>query len=151
VTAAGPRWSDDEALLAVLREALREERDVPPHFVEVAKATFTWHSIDAELAALTFDSLSAVGTRTPHAAVRELTFATRELTISVQVTDRSLHGQVVPPQPGRLEVQVRDGEPRVVDIDEHGWFAVSPVPREAFRLLVSTASGTRAQTDWFTV
>jgi hypothetical protein len=151
VTAAGPDRGGDEELLAALREALREERDVPPQFLESARAVFTWHSIDAELAALTYDSLSAAGTRTQHAAIRELTFVTSELTISVQVTERSLHGQVVPPQRGRLEVHVRDGSPHVLDLDEHGWFAVSPVPRTAFRLLFSTDSGARALTDWFTV
>ena len=41
---------DDEDLLALLRDALAEQREVPTRFVEAGKATFAWRSIDAELA-----------------------------------------------------------------------------------------------------
>ena len=51
-------WDDDEELLALLRDALAEQHDVPARFVEAGKASFAWHSIDAELAALAYDSVA---------------------------------------------------------------------------------------------
>ena len=51
-------WDDDEELLALLRDALAEQRDVPARFVEAGKASYAWHSIDAELAALAYDSVA---------------------------------------------------------------------------------------------
>lgn len=36
-------WSDDDELLTVLAEALREKSDVPARFVEAGKAIFTRH------------------------------------------------------------------------------------------------------------
>ena len=52
----GAWWEDDDALLAAVKRAIREAEDVPPEFVEAAKTSFAWHNIDAELAALTYDS-----------------------------------------------------------------------------------------------
>ncbi len=148
-------WSDDDELLSALREARGEERDVPAHFVEAGKAVFTWHSIDAELAAITYDSLAealpTAVTRAEHAAIRELTFAARHVTIHIQVAGDSLHGQVVPPQRGEIEVHVRGRTPQVIEVDEQGWFAVAPVPRASFRLLYRTLTGSSALTDWLTI
>jgi hypothetical protein len=52
-------WEDDDQLLAALREAFRSARSVPAEFTATAKATFAWRDIDAELATLTWDSISA--------------------------------------------------------------------------------------------
>jgi hypothetical protein len=151
MSGAGHDWDDDE-LLALLGDALREERDVPADFIESAKGLLTWHTIDAELAALTFDSQAAtVGTRAEQATIRDLTFMTPTLTVQVQVAGSSLHGQVVPAQPGRVELHVQGGAPTVVTVDEQGWFTIEPVPRAEFRLLCRTATGASALTPWLTV
>ena len=42
-------WNDDDELQELLRAALAEQRDTPARFVEAGKASFAWHSIDAEL------------------------------------------------------------------------------------------------------
>ena len=102
-------WQDDdEDLLALLRDALAEQRDVPTRFVEAGKATFAWRSIDAELAALAYDSVAdpsalAGATRADRAAIRELTFAFRDATVHVQIARAGLHGQVVPARAGEVE------------------------------------------------
>ncbi|GAB3955588.1 hypothetical protein GCM10029976_098820 [Kribbella albertanoniae] len=49
-------WNDDGQLLEALRDALVTEQEVPRAFVEAGKAAFAWRTIDAELAALTYDS-----------------------------------------------------------------------------------------------
>ncbi len=53
---AGQWWSDDDQLLEVLRDALTTAREVPPGLVAAGKAAYSWRTIDAELAALTYDS-----------------------------------------------------------------------------------------------
>jgi hypothetical protein len=49
------RWRDDDRGLAPLDGALSAKRTVPCEFVEAGKATFAWHNIDTELAALADD------------------------------------------------------------------------------------------------
>src|SRR4051812_21728332 len=79
-------WEDDEELLSVVLDALREDRAVPARMIEAGKASFTWRSADEELATLTYDSLTATGaegTRSERATIREVTFAARAVTIQV--------------------------------------------------------------------
>ena len=74
---ASQQWADEDRLMAALAEALQAERDVPREFIDAGQAAFTWHSIDAELAALTFDSETetmAAAVRSAEAAPRFLTF-----------------------------------------------------------------------------
>ena len=47
----------DERLLAALRELFDRSTPLPPRVVEMAKESYTWRTVDAELAALTSDSL----------------------------------------------------------------------------------------------
>jgi hypothetical protein len=148
-------WSDDEQLFAVVEEALREGREVPRCFIEAGEAAFAWRTVDAELAAITFDSAAdnqqlIAATRTERAALRELTFSTRELKIHLQVTDRALLGQIVPAQECEIEVRTVDRQPLLTRTDEVGWFTVQPVPIGSFRLLCRTPRGT-ALTDWLAV
>lgn len=133
-----PWWSDDDQLLAAVGDALDAGRAVPEGFVEAGKAAWEWRDIDAELAALTFDSalderaLPAL-TRAEPATLRTLTFTSPRLTIELEVTDDALLGQLVPPQPGELEVHTADSR-ATAGIDQHGYFVVQPVPPSPFRL-----------------
>src|SRR5215204_6307751 len=87
-----------------------EETDpVPAALVGAARASFTWRTIDAELAELTSDSaLDAAAVRSTRAP-RLLTFTAGETTLVVQVaplaagqeTERRLLGQLVAPRPAR--------------------------------------------------
>jgi len=147
---------DDEDLLALLRDALAEQRDVPGRFVEAGKATFAWRSIDAELAALAYDSVAdpsafAGATRADRAAIRELTFAFRDATVHVQIARAGLHGQVVPARAGEVEMHVEGRPPRRAEVDEQGWFSFAPLPHTPFRLVWRLAGGGPAMTDWLTV
>jgi hypothetical protein len=149
-------WSDDDRLFAELRDALRAARVVPRGFVEAGKAAYAWHGVDAELAALTYDSaldeqFLAAANRAEPAPLRALTFASPELTVELEVTDDALLGQLVPPQPGELEVRRADGSAITVPIDELGCFVVRPIPAGAFRLHCRTADGSAVLTDWITL
>ena len=131
----GQWWNDDAELLATLAEAVRAERAVPPAFVEAGKAAYTWRTIDAELAALVYDSASEpVLTRAEVASLRALTFASAGLTIELEITDGGLLGQLVPPGRGEVEVQTAVGTAARVSADDVGFFAIRPVPTGRFRL-----------------
>jgi hypothetical protein len=146
-------WSDDDDLLELLKDALRIEREMPRGFVEVGKAAYVWRTIDAELAALTYDSAWDAGdlsaaTRAENATLRALTFASGGLTIELEVTPEALFGQITPAQPGVVSVRVEAYETGSVPIDELGFFVVRPVPAEPFRLLLGTELGETVLTGW---
>jgi hypothetical protein len=155
-------WSDDEQLLAVLDDALGAARAVPQGFVEAGKAAYSWRTIDAELAALTYDSAADTElvtiTRAESATLRALTFAAAGLTIELEVTPEALLGQVSPVQAGHAVAYVGAAdaaadEPGASEIgtaviDELGFFVLQPLPAEPFRLLCKVSSGTSVLTGW---
>jgi hypothetical protein len=146
---------DDDALLAVLREALRAREAVPPDFVEAARNAFAWHDIDAELAQLTYDSSRDAeyepSLRAEAASVRALTFTSARLTIELEVTSDALLGQVIPAQAGVITVQPRDGAQTQYPADEIGCFSIRPMPSGPFRLHCRTVAGIDALTGWITL
>ena len=145
-------WTDDEQLLADLGAALRAQRAVPDRLMEMGRAAFAWQHIDAELAALTFDSTVAegAGVRAKPAALRALTFAAGGLTIELEVTADALVGQLVPAQPGEVDVLTREGA-TTVPADDVGWFTIRPRPAGMFRLHVRPTDGASVITEWTTL
>jgi hypothetical protein len=154
-------WTDDDQLLAALDDALGTAQAVPPEFVEAGKAAYAWRTIDAELAALTYDSATDAelvsATRAEPATLRALTFASAGLTIDLEVRPDELLGQVSPEQAGRVTAYAgtvaADDEPGTTEvgtagIDELGFFIIRPLPVEPFRLLCQTAAGLMVLTGW---
>jgi hypothetical protein len=92
--------------------------------------------------------MTLAGTRTDAADIRSMTFVAPTLTIEVEIMPDGLAGQLVPPQPGQIELQPRDGSTRSVYADDVGWFMLSPPPRGMFRIRVTLANGTSAVTPW---
>jgi hypothetical protein len=149
VTGAPGRWEpDDDDLLAALGDALQEEDAVPPRVTAMGKGLFSLYSLEAELAALEQGDKLLAGVRSSTTGTRELDFTLGNLTIHVELDARQLAGQVVPTQPGEVDVQAQGDRPRRVEVDEQGWFTVTPPPRGEFRLLFLGADGLRAVTDW---
>jgi hypothetical protein len=144
---------NDQDLLAELAEAMRAARAVPDRIIAAGRSAFAWRNIDAELVALTQDAAGAArsGTRAEPASVRALTFVASNLTIEVEVTPDALHGQVVPPQPGEIELRDRTGTIHTAPVDEVGWFVLGPPPRAMFRLHLRTAAGVAVVTEWVTL
>jgi hypothetical protein len=144
-------WNDDDQLLAELGEAVRGERAVPARFVEIGKAAFAWRDVDADLAALAYDSATsghAAGTRAEPAGLRALSFVASRLTIELEVAPDALLGQLVPPQAGEVELHLRDGRTSTVPVDEVGWFVIRPLPAGLFHLRVRPAAGDPVRTEW---
>jgi hypothetical protein len=154
VSAVSEGW-DDEVLLTALRQAVQARQAVPPEFVAAGKNAFTWHSIDAELAQLTYDSsLDAEpvrSTRSEAASIRALTFTSVHMTIELEVSQDSLVGQIVPAQAGTIKIQHRDSPETEVTADEIGCFSIHPIPSGPFRLHCRTAAGLDAFTGWITL
>lgn len=100
--------ANDDALLAEIGEALRRHDRPPAEVVAAAKELFTWRTVDAELASLTFDSLlddePAVVRTTTAAPLRVLTFEADGLTVEVEVEERRLAGQLVPAVAAEIEL-----------------------------------------------
>jgi hypothetical protein len=146
---------DDEELLTALREALSFRRAVPADFVDAGKHAFAWRNIDAELAELTYDSLTsaevALSMRAETASIRALTFTSPRLTIELEVVGDSLLGQIVPGQPAVITVQPRSGASTVVDVDDIGRFLMQPMPAGLFRLGCRTVTGMETVTGWITL
>jgi hypothetical protein len=147
-------WDDDVLLAMALRQAVRARSQIPPELVEAIKNEYTWHTIDAELAELTFDSSrepeAIACTRSESASLRALTFTSGRLTIDLEVTEDSLIGQVMPPGQGTMEAQNRDGATVTAPVDEIGCFLFQPIPPGPFRLRYRN-HGTDLVTGWFTL
>lgn len=147
-------WSDDEQLLGVLKEALDAEPAVPREVIEAGKAAWAWRTIDAELAALTYDSaadpdLLGAGTRAEPASLRALTFTRADLTIELEVTGDGLVGQITPARAGEsVVVRIGTAGAAFARTDELGFFAIRRVPTQPFRLLIRTATGAAVLTGW---
>ena len=145
-------WDDDDQLLAVLKESLRAEREVPAEFTETAKKAYAWHNIDAELAQLTYDSLEHAApsrsVRSETASIRALTFTSDHLSIEMEVNEDSLLCQLVPAAEATIELQTRAGVIAHLEADEVGCFSIRPIPAKPFRLHSRAANGAIVVTGW---
>ncbi|MET9575323.1 hypothetical protein [Streptomyces massasporeus] len=115
-------WDDEEFDAELLEEELRQAAavldPVPAELQQIAVDAYALHDLDARVAELTFDSLvDALPVRGVTDVPRMLTFRAGEVTIDVEVTARGLMGQVLPPQPARIEVLggPRPGSPLTAD------------------------------------
>jgi hypothetical protein len=149
-----PGWESDEVLLRELREALAEERDVPEHILEAARAAFTWRTVDAELMALTsydsvLDTELAARARAAQTA-RQLVFDAEGVSVQVEVTEAGVAGQVLPARPGRVFLITPTGPVEEADLDELGMFLLGPPPSGPVRFRFEV-DGTTVVTDWIAV
>ncbi|HVL83169.1 MAG TPA: hypothetical protein VM367_02590 [Pseudonocardia sp.] len=150
---AGDADRTDDALLRELAGVLRPWTEPPAEVLAAARGLFALRDLDAELAALTYDSLLDDEPATVRAAAqpRILTFTAGELTIEVEVdatpAGRRLIGQLVPPQPAGLELRAGEAEPVRADADELGRFVLAlPPTRGRVRLRVRRADGAEVET-----
>jgi hypothetical protein len=147
-----PSRSDDQ-LLARLAAALEAADPVPDAVMAAARASFTWFTVDAELAALVFDSATEqpVGVRATETA-RQMTFRTPAMEIELVIlTDatRRLVGQLVPPRTAGIELHHERG-PMRVQADASGRFAFDEVPAGSIRLICRFEGDERGvvTTEW---
>jgi hypothetical protein len=145
-------WRDDDQLLELLRDAMSTTREMPSAFVDVGKAAYAWRTIDAELAALTYDSAwdaeELALTRAESAMLRTLTFSSDALTIELELTPHEVLGQISPPQGGTIRLATDNEDVGATPIDDLGFFIVRPAPSHPFRLVCQIAAGVTVLTGW---
>ncbi len=139
--------------LDLLRATASQVDPVPDTLVAMAKESFTWRTIDAELAELVFDSLvdEVVGVRGVGGAgqARAMSFETAGGAIEIEVDQGHLVGQVAPA--AAVLVELRHPGGTIVDhSDVVGRFRFDGVPRGPVRITVSGA-GPTISTDWFVI
>ncbi|MGW1544300.1 hypothetical protein ACWCPM_29385 [Streptomyces sp. NPDC002309] len=145
---------DDEFDCGPLEEELRGAAavldPVPAELRRIAVEAFALHDMDARLAELTFDSLvDAIPVRGVTDAPRMLTFRSGELTVDVEVTAEGLMGQLLPPQPARIEVLggPQPTAPDTLTADAMGRFTGDVAPSGPFALRLR-AGGEVVVTEW---
>ncbi|CAA9393207.1 MAG: hypothetical protein AVDCRST_MAG75-1686 [uncultured Propionibacteriaceae bacterium] len=142
---------DDVALLALLGEALAESRH--PRNDELmagALAAFSYRTMDQELASLIYDSMlepEPVGAERTLDTLRTIVFEADEVSIEIEIGDKGIVGQVVPPGRATVTAEHRDGARIQVVTDELGCFTLDTPGRGPVRLHVIT-KGTTAVTEW---
>jgi hypothetical protein len=167
---------DDEWLLGRVADAVRTAEDVPVISSRAGKAAFAWHTIDAELAVLTYDSAAGEAaaqdkTASPGDADQDRDAArttrrfrrlirswqhpvggrrparTSRLTVELQPDAEGVPGQVSPPS-REVQVQPASGSVTVASIDTLGCFALRPAPQMPYRLRQHTGEGENAVSGW---
>lgn len=148
------RIDDDGALLRELGEALAgRDPGTDPLTASIRRsgyAIYAWRTVEEDLrrASLAFDSRLE-----PGAAVRSgtssrmLVFTADPLSVELEVQAGVVSGQIVPPVPGRIEVQTPDGVTLAVDSDELGFFTFPRPAPGPVRLRCETETS-RLVTDW---
>ncbi|HEY7487532.1 MAG TPA: hypothetical protein VH912_23965 [Streptosporangiaceae bacterium] len=116
---------EDIELEAELRQAAELLDPVPARLLRDAAQAYTFRTIDAELAELTFDSLAAEELVRGSDRPRLLTFQASTRTIEVEVAgagdDRRLIGTISPAEPIPIDVRSRE-RVTTVTADELGRF-----------------------------
>jgi hypothetical protein len=150
----------ERELLAQVREVLDETDPVPEFLLEAARETYTWRTIDAELAELTGDSLLEGAAVRSSRAPRLLTFTAEAATLVVEVAEhvrgaslgRRLLGQILSPRPADIEVRHAQGTFSVM-ADEYGRFRVEAVPTGPISLACRFGGAVKPQlvTSWVTI
>ena len=149
--------ADDERLLEKLRRLAAGLDAVPIELIDAAKACFAWRTFDAEVAELTHDSeledraLAEVRGTAPEG--RFLSFESPTVTVEMEAISsgsrRRLMGELVPPQPGPVEVR-QPGRSITVVADAMGRFLVDDLPPGPLSLRCRGGSdeGVAVVTDW---
>ena len=147
-------------LLAHVREMLDETDPVPDFLVEAARETYTWRTIDAELAELTGDSVLEGAAVRASRAPRLLTFTSETATLVVEIAEhvrgaslgRRLLGQILSPRSAEVEVRHAEGTLSVT-ADEFGRFRAEAVPPGPISLACRFAGALKPQlvTSWVTI
>ena len=150
MNASDPGESDD--LLAELGRAL-PDRTLVEKVAQTGKGAYVWRTLDAELAALAFDSdRSETGAvRGEAAGIRTLTFESGSLVVELGVAEGRLVGQLVPAGSYRMALHRIGREPVGVPVDDLGCFSIEPLPRGAFSLRIVTPEGVTVATGWVTL
>ncbi|KUO16128.1 hypothetical protein AQJ91_37645 [Streptomyces dysideae] len=143
---------DEEFDAGLLEEELRRAAVIldplPAELRQIAVEAYALHDLDARIAELTFDSVvDAIPVRGAGDVPRMLTFRAGEVTVDVEVTAQGLMGQVLPPQPARIEVLSGPQSAAPLLADDMGRFTTDAPLSGPFALRLRTG-GEVVVTEW---
>jgi hypothetical protein len=144
----------DAALLAALRPVVRAADPVPAGAVDAARSALAYLRMDAELAALSWDSAddtTLAGVRSASVPVRQLSFEAGAIGVELEITvlgdSRELIGQCVPA--GTVELLVRQpGEELATTTDDLGRFRCTIAPGPVALRCHWPHTGQTIETSW---
>jgi hypothetical protein len=146
--------SEDEGLLAEIREAVSQLDPLPRQIVDVSSRLLSWRDPDSELAELVADSRQMAGAVRGEGDVI-LQFHGADVDIVVQISEsgdeRRLVGQVEPPVAGTIALRRVAGLGAAsVAVDELGRFVADRLPPGpiSLRWSAQTGSGKAIDTAW---
>jgi hypothetical protein len=152
-----PDWNDDDVLMGELSQAVAAA-EADRRVIAAASGVFAWRTafaeLELELLELTSDSLLE-----RELAVRDgggsrpriITFDDGETGVELEIGDRGIVGQLIPPGPGTVELLCAAGTLGSVEADEVGCFAFDAVFGSGLAgpIRVRIRSGGRSfVTDW---
>jgi hypothetical protein len=142
----------DEELLKLVRVMLTGPAAVPPEVVVAARAAFELRSLDAELAALIYDSETddrlLVGSRATESSARILVFRAEESTVEVEFRDGRALGQIDPPSAGEVCLESPLAQLGEACIDSAGCFVIEGSFTGMVRIIVQSPDRTQLVTEW---
>jgi hypothetical protein len=120
-------------------DELREAGPLLAVVENAARGVFAWHGVDAELAALQYDSRldSAAlvrGGTAVSAAPYTLRFGRQGLAVELTRFESTVVGQLVPAGPGEIQLLTPDGPGDWLPTDDLGCFRLPDFPRGPVRL-----------------
>ncbi len=143
--------AEEARLLDELREALTLARPAPDGLTELAAATFSWRTVEEELAQLAFDSTESLMAVRSDTTVRTMSFELEGLTIDLQInlSAGSLIGQIEPEEQGTASLIHREG---ILDtpIEDLGTFGFDDLPAGPLAIRVTLADRV-VRTEWFLI
>jgi len=141
-------WTDDE-LLNELRAALNEP-PVDESIIRAAEEAFAWRAVDAELELLLLDASSDMNPALVRGdSSRMLTFHGERFSVTVEIDESGIIGQLIPPGPGQITLMTTDGPQALAHADEVGYFSL-PAPARGPVRLECVVGDARFVTEWAT-
>jgi hypothetical protein len=152
-----PDEPDDDALEEQLRQILERLDPVPGELLAAAIASYTWRTVDSELAELVFDSMTEENAALVRGGeqARLLSFEARGLVIEIQVSgsgpDRRIVGQLAPPTSATVQIR-QAGSASDAGADELGRFS-GPLGAGPFSLVCTAETGSSRPvvTEWIAI
>jgi hypothetical protein len=150
-----------DPLMPEVRDVVNKADPIPDLVIAAARESFTWRTIDSELAELVADSADTLSASSAGATVRGdagprlLTFEATGLVVEVEVaeagTNRRLVGQLVPTTAADIVVRWNTGT-ATTTADKLGRFIVTNIPAGLVSLAVRRSNDTNpVVTSWVTV
>ncbi len=148
----GSEPGDDVELLAILKSMLTGSAAVPAAVTAAARAAFDTRSLEAELAALIYDSATddrlLIGSRAAADSVRILVFRHEGSTIEIEFVEGRALGQIDPVSAGMVSLESPQAQLGQAEVDGAGCFVIEGSFSGLVRLVLRGPAETRLVTEW---